>query len=167
MPLTGIMHNSVFPLSDPANMNNSHTVEREIIIDAPAGTIWQVLTDTSFIRQWDDVPESFGEAALSPGSKLQWDLGDGHQSSVTVTAFEPQEYLKTSLYVTRWPSPPSAYDIAYHYRIIQRGGETLLKITVGDFGALGEHAANYVEASEVFVKDGGDKIKALAENFNS
>ncbi|MGN6418500.1 MAG: SRPBCC domain-containing protein [Pseudobacter sp.] len=148
-------------------MTNSYTVEREIIIDAPAATIWQVLTDTSFIKQWDDVPEGFGEATLSPGSKLQWDLGDGHQSSVTVTAFEPQEYLKTSLYVTRWPSPPSAYDIGYHYRIIQRQGVTLLKITVGDFGALGENAANYVEASEVFVKDGGDKIKTLAENFNS
>lgn len=144
-------------------MNNPHTVEREIIINAPVEKIWQVLTHTAYIRQWDDVPESFTETQLSPGSKLQWDLGDGHQSSITVSAFEPQEYLKTSLYVTRWPSPPSAYDIAYDYRIIQRGSDTVLKIRVGDFGALGEKASNYVEASEVFVKDGGDKIKALAE----
>ena len=163
MPSTGIMYNKDSQLSDHTIMNNSHIAEREIIINAPVEKIWQVLTDTAYIKQWDDVPESFREDHLSPGSKLQWDLGDGHQSSITVTAFEPQEYLKTSLYVTRWPSPPSAYDIAYHYRIVKRGSDILLKITVGDFEALGENAANYVEASEVFVKDGGDKIKALAE----
>jgi uncharacterized protein YndB with AHSA1/START domain len=140
-----------------------NTVERDIIIDAPVEKIWQVLIDPVYISQWDDVPGSFTDSRLSLGSKLVWELEDGHQSSVTVTVFEPQSELKTNLYVTRWPSPPSAYDIAYHYRIINRQNQTVLKISVGDFEALGEKAADYTEASNEFLQSAGDKIKELAE----
>ena len=140
-----------------------NTVERDIPIDAPVEKIWQVLTDAAYINLWDDVPGSFTDSKLSLGSKLVWDLEDGHQSSITVTVFEPESELRTDLYVTRWPSPPSAYDIAYHYRIINRQNQTVLKITVGDFEALGDKAPNYVEASEEFLQAAGDKIKELAE----
>ena len=140
-----------------------NTVERDIEIDAPVEKIWQVLTDAAFISLWDDVPGSFTDSKLSLGSKLVWDLEDGHQSSITVTIFEPESELKTTLYVTRWPSPPSAYDIAYHYLIINRQNKTVLKIMVGDFEALGDKAPNYVEASEEFLQTAGDKIRELAE----
>lgn len=144
-------------------MQNSFIAERTLTINAKAEKVWIVLTNTEYISQWDDVPEGFPEAQISLNSQLVWDFEDGHKTILKITAFEPETYLKMNLYVTRWPNPADFYDIAYTYKIEEGGRQTKLTISVGDFESLGDKAKNYLEASEEFVSDGGDKIKALAE----
>lgn len=137
--------------------------ERSLTINAAPAKVWQVLTDPEYIRHWDDVPPSFGDNRLSLNSTLQWEFEDGHRTILTVTAFEPEQRLKMNLYVTRWPNPAENYNIAYIYTLKKQKGHTLLTITVGDFEDLNEMAESYLDASDEFVQDGGDKIKALAE----
>ncbi len=46
-------------------MNNSEPVEKEILVDAPAGTVWEALTDSRKIKQWSfDIPEFVPEEGL-------------------------------------------------------------------------------------------------------
>ena len=144
-------------------MKNTFVAERRIEINANPERVWKVLTDPDYISQWDDVPPGFtGQLGLN--SQMVWEFEDGHKTILTITAIEPNVYLKMNLFVTRWPRPAETYDIAYIYKLEGHDGQTTLQISVGDFQDLGEKASDYLSASEEFVETGGDKIKALAEN---
>lgn len=132
-------------------------VTRQIVINAPVARVWEVLTLPIYIKDWDDLPEGFGEEPLRLGRTIAW---EGH-ATLTVTAFDPENLLRLNLYVATWAQPPSAYDIAYTYTLAAQDSGTLLTITVGDFAPL-TNGQDYYDASVEFASDSGEKIKQLA-----
>lgn len=132
-------------------------VEAQLQIPAPPARVWQVLTTPHYIRQWDDLPDGYGEEPLALGSTISW---EGH-ATLTVTIFEPPHHLRMALYVATWEQPPSAYDIAYTYKLTEQDGGTQLTITVGDFAPLATGQA-YYDASVEFASAAEQKIKELA-----
>jgi len=140
-----------------SNMSTALLVTAQLQIPALPSRVWQVLTTPRYLRQWDDLPEGFGEEALTLGSIIAW---EGH-ATLTVTEFEPARRLRMALYVATWPQPPSAYDIAYTYDLAAQDDGTRLTITVGDFAPLA-NGQEYYDASVEFAEVAGQKIKALA-----
>ncbi|MEZ4619137.1 MAG: SRPBCC domain-containing protein [Caldilineaceae bacterium] len=139
--------------------NNTSTllVEAQIQISASPSRVWQVLTTPRYIRQWDDLPEDFGEEPLTLGSTIAW---KGH-ATLTITEFEPAQRLRMTLYGASWEQMPSAYDIAYTFTLAAQDEGTLLTITVGDFASL-PNGQEYYDASVEFASEAGQKIQQLA-----
>jgi uncharacterized protein YndB with AHSA1/START domain len=130
--------------------------EKSIEINALISKVWEVLIMPTFIKQWDDVPEGFGEVSLQKESVMEW---EGH-AKLTVVAFEPEKLLKMQLISPTWPEPVPQ-DIAYTYTLREENGKTTLTITVGDFSSLPD-GKNYYDASVEFVDTATQKIKELA-----
>jgi uncharacterized protein YndB with AHSA1/START domain len=143
-------------------MSQELIVKRNLSINAPASKVWEVLVKPQFIRQWDELPDDFGEQPLSLGREITWEREDGGFVKLTVTRFEPEKQLKLSLYNSSWDQAPSAYDIAYTYLLSSQDGSTGLEVEIGDFKAL-PNGQDYYEASEEFGDTSIQKIKALAE----
>ncbi|GGN03443.1 hypothetical protein GCM10010967_42760 [Dyadobacter beijingensis] len=135
------------------------TVSKDIFIEAPVGKVWEVLIAPKYIRQWDDLPQDFEDYYLEYGKVIDW----SGMTRLTVTAYEPQELLVFSLYVSKWEQPPSHYDIAYRYRLEEQDGGTLLKLEIGDFAELPD-GRDYYTSSEEFAATALGKIKNLSEN---
>jgi len=140
----------------------SLTVQNKVTIDASPEKVWKVLTLPKFIRQWDELPEDFGDNPLADGTEILWQQPDGNITKLTVTNFSENRLLKMNLYVSRWANPEASYDIAYTYKITDIGGASELEITIGDFGIL-PSGQNYYDASLDFGNTGLEKIKTLAE----
>lgn len=134
------------------------TVQHRILIDAPAQKVWQVLTRSEFIAQWDELPENFTADALQHGSILEW---EGY-SRLTVTEFEPAKKLKMNLFLPKVLLNPAAYDLNYTYTLTESDGQTLLSIDIGDFSPIPD-TQSYCDASIEFADAGGKKIKELSE----
>ncbi|MFD1954925.1 SRPBCC domain-containing protein [Paenibacillus thailandensis] len=149
-------------------MNQRLIVHQEIEIDAPASNVWQVLVKPEFIKQWDDVPESFDEPELQLGSELVWHLEEDEFTQLTVTELVPFKRLRTSLYVSNWEPAEELGpdDIGYLYELTEREGRTALSITVGDFGKLAD-GERYYEATIGFAEEASAQIKRLAEGLSS
>jgi uncharacterized protein YndB with AHSA1/START domain len=135
-------------------------VNGRISIQAPASKVWEVLTHPDHIRQWDALPDNFGNAPLQPGTVLEW---PGF-SRLTVTVFEPVRQLELSLHSPRWKSPPTDHQIAYTYMLAEEEGGTQLSLRFGDLGSLpDDEASAYREAGEEFCETALPEIKRLAE----
>ena len=139
-------------------MEDSLLVKNTILIKAPAGRVWEVLTTPRFIKQWDELPEDFGDAPLSKGSVINW---EGY-SKLTVTEFEPGKLLKMKLYAEKWEKPEAAYDVAYTFSLGEEKGNTRLTLSIGDFAVL-PNGQSYYEASLEFADTATKKIKELSE----
>lgn len=133
-------------------------VENEILIHAPASKVWGVLVEPRYMKQWDDLPEGYGEDKLALGNVIEW---EGY-SILTVTRLEPDQQLQLSLYVPKWELPPESYSIAYTYTLTPQGVNTLLSVTIGDFAQLAD-GEPYYDASVEFAAVSLPKIKELAE----
>jgi uncharacterized protein YndB with AHSA1/START domain len=140
-------------------MNQPLVVRSEIVIEAPLSKVWEVLIAPKYIRQWDDLPSDFEDYYLEYGRTIEW----SGTSKLTVTICEPNEVLKMSLYVSKWEQPPAAYDIAYTYRLVNDGTDTVLSVEIGDFSALPD-GEDYYNASVEFAATAMEKIKNLSEN---
>jgi uncharacterized protein YndB with AHSA1/START domain len=134
-------------------------VNNAITIQAPVASVWEVLTRPEFIKEWDDIPQSFKEDRLQLGSVIEWDK----QVRLTVKEYIPYQHLVLSLYSFSWPLPSSAYDITYSYTLSEHPNEVGLTIEIGDFAPL-KDGRSYYEESIKFIKTAAPKIKALAES---
>jgi uncharacterized protein YndB with AHSA1/START domain len=132
--------------------------EHTIDIAATPQRVWDVLTLTRFIRQWDDVPAEFVADRVSLGAELTWPT----HATLTVTAFDPPARLYASLRVHKWERPPAG-PVGYEYRVMAAGIGTRLTIRVGDFAHVPD-GAEFQEASAEFVIAAADTIKRLAES---
>jgi uncharacterized protein YndB with AHSA1/START domain len=139
---------------------NKLIAEKSIEINAFISKVWEVLIMPTFIKQWDDVPEGFGEESLQKGSVMEW---EGH-AKLTVVAFEPEKFLQTQLISPAWPEPVPQ-DITYTFTLREESGKTTFMITVGDFSPLPD-GKDYYDASVEFVDTATQKVKELAESAN-
>ena len=134
-------------------------VRNEILIDAPVSKVWEVIIAPKFIRQWDSLPEDFGDYYLEVGREIDW----SGNSRITVTEMVAHERLKLSFHLSKWDVPPSASDTAYIYTLAEADGMTRLTLEIGDFAQLAEGESfydTYLDFSEKALK----KISLLAEN---
>lgn len=134
--------------------------EHTIDIAATPQCVWDVLTLTHFIRQWDDVPAEFGAERVSLGAELTW---PGH-ATLTFTAFEPPTRLYASLRVHKWERPPAGA-VGYEYRVTATNDGARLTLRVGDFAYVPD-GAQFQEASAEFVVVAAATIKQLAESVS-
>lgn len=138
-------------------------VKETIEISAPITKVWAVLVTPRYIKEWDDIPEGFADDQLRLGTVIEW---PGH-AKLTVVVFEPGKCLSMTLVVASW-SPPIPDDIAYTFDLAESEGaesgrQTILTVTVGDFGRLPD-GQDYYDASVEFAQTAVQKIKELAES---
>lgn len=134
------------------------TVKHTITIDATAQKVWEVLTRSEYIAQWDELPEHFALKEIQRGSVIEW---EGY-SRLTVSKLVPLRKLSMDLFLPKVPLDPAAYDISYTFDLAVSDGKTILEITIGDFSPL-PNAQSYYDASVEFAQNGGQKIKELSE----
>lgn len=139
-------------------MEKSLVVKNNIRIDAPVTKVWEVLTKPEYIRQWDELPEDFGDYEIHPATIIEW----AGYSRLRVVEFELNKKLRYSLYVPAW-NDESITGVGYSYTLsVDDDGHTWLGIEIGDFALLTE-SAKYYDHSVDFGKTASQKIKELAE----
>lgn len=142
------------PATSRSMLFAQHTIE----IAAPPQRVWDVLTLTRYIREWDDVPAEYTAERVALGVALTW---PGH-ATLTYTVFEPPARLFASLRVAKWARPPEG-PVGYEYVITPIAGGSRLDLRVGDFAHVPDGAA-FREASDEFVLTAATAIKRLAES---
>lgn len=139
-------------------MNHTLIVKNYIKINATPEKVWDVLTNPRYIRQWDNLPEDFGDEAVSAATVINWP----GLSKLSVTGYEPGRVIRYQLYADAWGDLVIP-DINYSYVISQdENGGTWLGIEIGDFAVL-EDGSKYYEESTNFGHTASQKIKELAE----
>lgn len=141
-------------------MDNKLIVTDQIEIKAPKEIVWDVLTETKFYKQWDDLPENFSDDRLKLGSVIDW----GEYSKITVRTFKPAEHLDLKLYLPKVELSENEYDVSYSFTLTSKNDHTLLTIKIGDFSPL-PNANDYYKASIEFAETAKQKIKELSENL--
>lgn len=139
-------------------MDHNLIVKNYIQIDATPEKVWDVLTDPRYIRQWDELPEDFGDEAVNAASEIDF---PGY-SRMKVSAFEPGRVVRYTLHISDY-TLQAVPDATYSYEIdVDENGKTWLRIEIGDFAVLLEDGKLY-EESVIFGKTASQKIKELAE----
>jgi uncharacterized protein YndB with AHSA1/START domain len=137
-------------------MNKSLIVKQSIKIDAPVTRVWEVLTKPEYIRQWDTLPEDFGDYEISPATVIEYP-----ESRLSVALFEMNKTLGYSLYMPGWEE--EVHNVGYTYGLsVDDDGYTWLTIEIGDFSILVE-GDNYYDQGTIFGETASHKIKELAE----
>ncbi len=140
-------------------MEKSLVVKNNIRIDAEIPRVWEVLTKPEYIRQWDGLPEDFGDYEIQSATVIEWP----GSSKLRVVEFELNKKLRYSLYVPAWDDD-SITDVGYTYSLsVDDNGYTWLSIEIGDFAVLTERDSYYDE-SVAFGQTASQKIKELAEH---
>lgn len=137
-------------------------VRKDIEIDVSPARIWEILVNPEYIRQWDELPEDFGDEALELDTKILWEMADTSYVRLTVIKYEPPKVLQLALYSSEWKLPLTPGDIAYNYSISEGDGYCLLTVSIGDFGYLPD-GQKYYDESIKFASNALQKIKELAE----
>lgn len=141
-------------------MSKSLIVKNNIRINAPVTTVWEVLTKPQYIRQWDDLPEDFGDYDIHPATIIEW---PGY-SKLSVVEFELNKSLRYSLFVPAWKEH-DVTNVGYTYSLsADENGYTWLGIEIGDFALITE-GDKYYDESFTFGETASKKIKEIAEQI--
>lgn len=139
-------------------MNHNLIVKNHIQIDATPERVWDVLTNPKYIRQWNELPEDFGDDAVNAATEIDF---PGY-SRMKVSTFEPGKVIRYSMHISDF-TLQAVPDAVYTYEIsVDENGRTWLKIEIGEFAVLLEDGKLY-EESTIFGKTASQKIKELAE----
>lgn len=139
-------------------MSKSLIVKNHVRINAPISRVWEVLTKPQYIRQWDVLPEDFGDYEIHPATVIEW---PGY-SKLSVVEFELNKNLRYSLLVPAWKEE-NVNNIGYTYSLsVDENGYTWLGIEIGDFAVLTE-GQKYFDESFTFGQTASQKIKEIAE----
>jgi len=144
-------------------MSTELTVRQNLLINAPVARVWDVLVQPRYINQWNELPGDFNYGApLQLGTEILWVHPSGNRTTLTVISFRQGKELRLSLNNSHWTIAPRPDEVAYTYTLSEQGGATGLAITIGDFSRI-PGGDKFYEASLEFAREGGKKIKALAE----
>ncbi len=112
------------------------TIERDIVIDAPADRVWSLITQAEHLGTW--FGDSGADIDLRPGGALEvrW---DGHQLNGTVEAVEPFHR-----FAFRWQQTDVADGIALadgnstlvEFTLTEDAGATRVQVTESGFASL-------------------------------
>ena len=139
-------------------MSKDLVVNHSIRIEASPSHVWEVLTKPQYIRQWDALPEDFGDYEIHPATIIEWP----GQRSLNVVEFDLNRRLSYQLEVPEWKEQGVSH-IGYNYSLsIDADGFTWLGIEIGNFAILTESDKYYDESSN-FGLTASQKIKQLAE----
>ena len=139
-------------------------IRKKIEVSAPAGTLWKVLTENEFIKQY--MFNCYAETDWKPGSPLLWKgAADGKlYVKGRVVAVEPPHRLEYTVIDpnSSIPDTPENY-LTMTYILKERDGHaSTLEILQGDFTKVAEGEKRYRDSL-----DGDDVvltgIKKLAE----
>jgi len=142
-------------------------VDQSIEIDTSASKVWEVLTAREFTAEW--VPEFNGgspfhiESEWKPGSPVFWKDQSGKTIvEGNVTALEPGQLLRFTVFDVRSERPPVAEEDGITYQFSERDGKTMLRVLQGDFSSMPQ-GENFRDMSAEIWGHVLPKVKALAE----
>jgi uncharacterized protein YndB with AHSA1/START domain len=142
--------------------------DSSIDIDAPAQTVWAVLTDPAQTSQWVGFFQpSFTQldSRWTLAAPVAWKTTDGKTSvDGKVTGVDYPRLLSFTVHDLsgKFDDVQSDED-GILYTLSESGGRTLLRITQGDFGKIGDNARKFYEATAESWDRALPKIKELAE----
>ncbi|WP_010651929.1 SRPBCC family protein [Oceanobacillus massiliensis] len=139
-------------------------VNDEIVINASASKVWEVLVNPIYVKRWDELPEDYPEEIMGVGSEVIWDLPDGGITKTEVIEAESEKRLVISLSVSGWDVHLKPEDIAYTYTIEEQDEGVKLSFSIGDFSVL-PNGRDYYDSSVEFANTAKLKIKQLAEMY--
>lgn len=125
-------------------------IENEIAINAPAAKVWDILTNPLQTKKY-----MFGCEVITdwqPGSPIDWKGSWEGKEMVfvkgTVKAVEPG---KLAAYTTIDPNNPAIADVPENhltvtYYLTEQNGNTLLKVTQGDYATVADGQRRYEES---------------------
>jgi uncharacterized protein YndB with AHSA1/START domain len=141
-------------------------VKRSIEINAPASTVWDVLTKPEFTRYWIS---NFGgidgeiESDWKMGSPVLWKGADGKVIvEGNVTALNPGQSVRFTVFDVRSERPPISDKDGITYILDSQDGHTVLSVAQGDFGKMPD-AEKYYDATVETWEKVLPEIKSLAE----
>lgn len=139
-------------------MSKELVVKNNIRIEAPAARVWEILTKPEYIRQWNYLPEDFGDYEIQNATVIE----NPGVSVMKVVEFDINQTLKYSVYMPAW-NDETTTNIGYTYTLsVDDKGHTWLGIEIGDFAVLTE-GDKYYHESVTFGETASHKIKELAE----
>lgn len=139
-------------------MSKSLVIKSNIRIDAPVSRVWEVLTKPEYIRQWDYLPEDFGDYEIHPATVIE----RPDASRLSVITFDVNKSLSYSLQVPEWDKE-SINQVGYKYTLsVDDNGYTWLGIEIGDFAILTE-GDRYYDETVTFGETASQRIKEIAE----
>ena len=142
-------------------------VEKSIKINAPASRVWDALTRPEFTDQWalefSGGAEFHIESDWKLGSPVLWKGQDGSMIvQGNVTALEPNKFLRFTVFDVRGEKPPVTEEDGITYELTEQNGETMLRLSQGDFSVMAEGEKYHRLSAEVWDRV-LPKVKELAE----
>ncbi len=148
------------------------SVEKSIVINAPASRVWTVLTTPKFTQQWSGFFGATGpiDTDWKLGNAIRWkNANDEVYVSGRVVGLENDKLLRFTVRASNPEMQPMSGlaedDITQTYALTEQNGRTTLSTTHGDFSKLKNGAQILPGAAAVW--DGVlPKIKELAEKLD-
>lgn len=139
-------------------METSLVVKHSIRINATPKRVWDILTKPQYVRQWQQLPEDFGDYDIHPATILNF----AGQRRMDVVTYEINKNLRYNLFVPEWQQQ-GVQHVGYDYTLAaDSDGYTWLGIEIGDFALLTERDT-FFDESTAFGQTASQKIKELAE----
>jgi len=110
------------------------TIERSTDIDAPASTVWTVLTTPDYIGQWADafMPGANAQSDWTLGGDITWTDDADFAMHGKIVELEPYRILKTAYPPELNPAAPGDKTEFYETYLLDADGDhTRLTVTCG------------------------------------
>ena len=143
------------------------TIKREISIQAPIATVWQVITQPEYISQWF---ESQVEIDVRPGGKGKLIWGEDFEAPLEIVAVE-----KPHLFSFLWVAPDEETKSIHQqtlveFRLTEDGTETKVHLTESGFEKLeipAEQKANLIAKHTPGWGDFLSSLQRCAQNIST
>jgi uncharacterized protein YndB with AHSA1/START domain len=151
---------------------NKLFVDKNIIINAPAANVWNIITNPEHNLVWavefsSGGPQFHINSTWQLGSPVYWKGEDGTVFvEGNVTAVEPYQLLRFTVFDVRFSERPKVSDEdGITFELTEEGGVTTLHILQGDFSAMTDGKKYRDLSAEIWDKV-LPAIKRLAESNN-
>ncbi|HTU75822.1 MAG TPA: SRPBCC family protein [Trebonia sp.] len=129
------------------------TIEKEILIDAPAETVYRVITEPTQISQWFADAAELDAVPGGQGSLTFADRATSQRMAVTLTvqAAEPPHRFAFRWDYPAGEQPAEGNSLLVEFTLTAEGSATRLRVTESGFAALrrpGIEKASYYEAHD-------------------
>jgi uncharacterized protein YndB with AHSA1/START domain len=118
---------------------DNRIIEKSVLIDVPASSVWNALTNPEIIKQWLFDTEIEVISDWKPGSPIEFRgkfHGKKFEDRGTILASEPGKLLRYTYlsWISKLPDNPENYT-TIEFRFLPEPGQTLLNLTQTGFRA--------------------------------